>query len=1006
MRKLFTWVLTVCLVVSLVSMSSFASEEEQKTPNAGVNVVSGETEKPPVVHKAIPAEEKTGESVTLVPSEMLHVEYIKENLDFTKQITAKYHAASTGSDSFTEKAASRYAYNDFTLRSHSSGRKSLYDALEKDSETMWNSTSNISKTGDHYVIAEYNLSSYSLSSDEAVEVYYMFRNDNPVYYFSSSTVLFSPEKLYYLVDEEYRTGKTRAEYQDKIQRYVKGYEDEIVQANAYGSLLNIHDRLNDDLEYVDDGSANAHNVVGAAVFGSGVCETYARMYELISNYYGLENMVVTGTGDGVAHIWNAVKLQNGRYYFVDCTYDDTGITDRYFAAGSDTMSTSHVANSSANTASSFLYDLPAMSKEDFVVPEDTTYNDGQLTYSITYGGRATVTGYVKDPVILAIPAVVNNAKVVSIGEEAFYQCDSLSDVTLPHSMKEIQTNAFLSCQNLKTINLPEGLKSIGQAALAHTAITSLVIPSTTTHIGASCFSETSKLKTIEVAQGNTVLKAENDVLYRYGRYLVGRFTESGYTVDEEVEGWAMIHYPQQKKDTEFTILDDATLMTSGSDFENNKYIKKFNAEKSMLDAGSIPCDVMVSSDNPYYAMVGNMILSKDKTAFVKAPVSDTGRITIPDSVNTIETGAFKYTNCSSIIVPDGVKTLESYAFSGAKAKSIILPDSIDRLGIGVFQQCQYLEEVNIPGSIEAIPMNTFLDCDSLEEIVIPEGVTTIGMQAFASSGTQFVSIPKSVKELGFNAFMHSTLRCVEFQGDVKSIGDDTFWGCSYLIAMSFRGTAPAFAEDALREVLQTEKDELTIYYPENNSWNNLKGKSFGSIGKVSWSPINCSDHHLDTVKKDMPTCTEDGEYCYECSKCGLQIDIPYILQISEIDDEDGWCSYSRLYLEATGHENGPAYVPATSDVPAHWHCRQCNRDFLDEECSQPMEGGALQAGDVNQDTNVDAKDLTVLARHLAKIEVITNSLQIKAADTNRDGAITALDLTLLAKYVAKIITTL
>ena len=109
------------------------------------------------------------------------------------------------------------------------------------------------------------------------------------------------------------------------------------------------------------------------------------------------------------------------------------------------------------------------------------------------------------------------------------------------------------------------------------------------------------------------------------------------------------------------------------------------------------------------------------------------------------------------------------------------------------------------------------------------------------------------------------------------------------------------------------------------------------------------------------------EYCYECSKCGLRIGIPYILQISEIDDEDGDCFYSRLYLEATGRENGLAYIPATSGVPAHWHCRQCNRDFLDEECSQPMEGGTFQLGDVNQDTNVDTKDLTVLARHLAKI---------------------------------------
>ena len=60
-------------------------------------------------------------------------------------------------------------------------------------------------------------------------------------------------------------------------------------------------------------------------------------------------------------------------------------------------------------------------------------------------------------------------------------------------------------------------------------------------------------------------------------------------------------------------------------------------------------------------------------------------------------------------------------------------------------------------------------------------------------------------------------------------------------------------------------------------------------------------------------------------------------------------------------------------------------------------------GDINNDKSVDAKDLTALARHLAKIEVITDSARLKAADTNKDGSVTAVDLTQLAKYVARII---
>lgn len=67
-------------------------------------------------------------------------------------------------------------------------------------------------------------------------------------------------------------------------------------------------------------------------------------------------------------------------------------------------------------------------------------------------------------------------------------------------------------------------------------------------------------------------------------------------------------------------------------------------------------------------------------------------------------------------------------------------------------------------------------------------------------------------------------------------------------------------------------------------------------------------------------------------------------------------------------------------------------------------GGTL--GDVNGDYNVDAKDLTHLAKHVAKISTITDAGLFKAADVNSDGEVDAKDLTHLAKYVAKIIASL
>ncbi len=56
-----------------------------------------------------------------------------------------------------------------------------------------------------------------------------------------------------------------------------------------------------------------------------VCEAYAMLFEKMATKLGIENKLVTGTGsDGVAHIWNIVKL-DGYWYNVDATAGDTEI---------------------------------------------------------------------------------------------------------------------------------------------------------------------------------------------------------------------------------------------------------------------------------------------------------------------------------------------------------------------------------------------------------------------------------------------------------------------------------------------------------------------------------------------------------------------------------------------------------------------------------------------------------------------------------------------------------
>ena len=62
---------------------------------------------------------------------------------------------------------------------------------------------------------------------------------------------------------------------------------------------------------------------------------------------------------------------------------------------------------------------------------------------------------------------------------AFNECNTLTEVTLPNTVDEIDYQAFYYCPNLKKVTIHEGVKTIGQTAfIGCTQLTSITIPGT------------------------------------------------------------------------------------------------------------------------------------------------------------------------------------------------------------------------------------------------------------------------------------------------------------------------------------------------------------------------------------------------------------------------------------------------------------------------------------------------------------------------------------------------
>lgn len=156
--------------------------------------------------------------------------------------------------------------------------------------------------------------------------------------------------------------------------------------------------------------------------------------------------------------------------------------------------------------------------------------DGDTAVLVSYVGKA-----MKDDVV-EVPAVFNGRKVATIGESAFYQLTSVISVDLPHTITKIESMAFAGCVNLQKITwtnhtddtdsdgvseLPEGVISIGEFAFYNcssltelglgksletierfafsncTSLNNVVLPYTVTYIGDATFQYCSSMTSFD-----------------------------------------------------------------------------------------------------------------------------------------------------------------------------------------------------------------------------------------------------------------------------------------------------------------------------------------------------------------------------------------------------------------------------------------------------------------------------------------------------------------------------
>ena len=260
-----------------------------------------------------------------------------------------------------------------------------------------------------------------------------------------------------------------------------------------------------------------------------------------------------------------------------------------------------------------------------------------------------------------IQKVVIKSGVTTIGECAFRDCYSVTDVTIPASVTSIGMEAFYWCESL----------------------TSVTIPKSVTYIGDYAFDYCMNLEGIWVDEENPAYSSdESGVLFNKDKTLLIKAPGAlagAYTVPDGV----------------ITIQDWA--------FECCFNLTSVSFPKSLLTFGSYAFDgchglekFWVDEQNPVYSSdEKGVVFNKEKTVLVKAPNFLPGEYTVPAGITEIAPNAFNGNN---------------------ELMHVILQPGVEKIGEGAFFWCGSLTSVTIPNTVTEIERGAFAWSESLLDV--------------------------------------------------------------------------------------------------------------------------------------------------------------------------------------------------------------------------------------------------------------------------------------------------
>ena len=505
----------------------------------------------------------------------------------------------------------------------------------------------------------------------------------------------------------------------------------------------------------------------------------------------------------------------------------------------------------------------------------------------------------------------SKSSVKTIGRFAFTVCKSLESIEFPDSLESIGYGAFSAYTNgyrgsyvassLKSVKFGSGLKSIadyafyenralntvkftgvaltsiGYQSFYNTAITELDLSGADASIGTYAFYSCNSLETVKLSGVKTI---GQNAFYNCRKLTSVELSENLTTIESGAFQSCVALKNIEIPDSVTTIGDNSFKdCTELETVTIGKGCTSVTASAFTADFNLVKFDV--SEDNENYTSVDGVLYNKEKTAVVCYPKSLSGEYVIPDTVTSIEKAAFENCNkLTKITIGSGVETVNPYAFNQCNLLATVVFKDSDTANKKIceraFYYCDSLTEVDFGNAVTSIGDYAFTVCSKIKSLEFPDSLTSIGQFAFSpyTNGTR-------------GTYKESNLESVKFGTGLKTIGNYAFYDDRKISQLEFTGDnltsigSYAFYDNLALEELNLSGDNVSIGDNAFNNCNKLKTvnlkSGIKSIGSYAFR--DC------TVLVDIKLCSEvETIGAYAFYNCGNLQSIAIPDNVTKIDN--------------------------------------------------------------------------------------------------------------------------